>query len=72
MGCITDFEQQDELEKKYNSKLRQKMAEEALYLKNGTALNILFFGQLHSDIVTAAKISTVPLFETVHKDYDIV
>ena len=60
------------MEDNYNNKLRQKLVEKALYCKNGAALYILFYCQLHSNIATAAKNSTVLLFETVHKDRNVV
>ena len=69
---VINCEKQEELEDNYNNKLRQKLAEQALYRKSGAALYIVFFGQLHSDIVTIAKRSIVPLFETVHKERDVV
>lgn len=55
------------MEDNYNNKLCQKVTKKALYYKNDAALYILFYGQLHSDIVTAAKNSTVLLFGTVQK-----
>ena len=60
------------MEDNYNNKLREKLTEKSTYHKNGSVVYDLLFGQLHSDIVTAAKNSTVPLFETVHKEQDIV
>ena len=60
------------MEDNYNNKLRQKLAEQALYRKSGAALYIIFYCQLHSDIVTVAKNSTTSLFETVHKKRDVV
>ena len=69
---MIDYEKQEKLEDNCNNKLRQKLAKQALYCKNGAALYIVFFGQLHSDIVTIAKRSIVPLFETVYKKRAIV
>mmetsp|Transcript_1852 Transcript_1852/g.2120 ORF Transcript_1852/g.2120 Transcript_1852/m.2120 type:complete len:158 (-) Transcript_1852:301-774(-) len=69
---VTDCELQAELEDNYNNKLRQKLTEKATYRKNGSTSYHLFFGQLHSNIVTAAKKSTVPLFETMNKERDVV
>ena len=63
---------QEKMEDNYNNKLRQKLAEKALYWKYGDVLSILPYGQLDSDIVTAVKNSTVPLFKTIHKDYNVV
>ena len=69
---VTDCDKQEELEENYNNKLCQNLTEKALYYKNGAALYIIFFGQLHSDIVTTVRNSTTPLFESVHKDHDVV
>ena len=69
---MTDCEKQEELEDNYNNKLRQKLAEQALYCKSGTAVCIIFYSQYHSDIVTIAKRLTTPLFEIVHKERNVV
>ena len=60
------------MEDNYNIMLRQKLAQKALYHKNGDTLYILFYSQLHSDIVIAVKSSTCLLFETIHKEQDVV
>ena len=52
---VIDCEMQEEAEDNYNNKLRQKLAKQATYRKNGAALFIILYGQLHSDIVTIAK-----------------
>ena len=69
---VTNCEKQEELEDNYNNKLRQKLTEQALYRKNGAALYIALSRQLYSDIVTIAKSLIVPLFDTVHKERDVV
>ena len=68
---MIDCEKQGEAKNNYNNKLRQKLAKQALYRKNGAALFIVLYGQLHSDIVTIAKNWIIPLFATVHKERDI-
>ena len=60
------------MEDNYINKLQQKLANQALYCKNGAALFIRLYGQLHSDIVTIVKRSTIPLLATVHKERDVV
>ena len=67
-----DCEKQEELEDNYNNKLHQKFAEQTLYCKSGIALYIVFYGQLHSEVVTIAKRLITPLFEIVHKERDVV
>ena len=69
---MIDYEKQEELEDNYNNKLRQKLAEQALYCKNGAALFIILYGQLHSVIMTIAKKLIVPLYKTVHRERDVV
>ena len=70
---VTDCEKQEELEDNYNNKLCQKLSKYPLYHKNrDVSYCIVFYGQMHSDIVTAAKRSTIPGFETVHKDHDVL
>ena len=57
---LIDYEKQEELEDNYNNKLQH------------AALFIVLYGQLHSEIITIAKRSVVPLFTTVHKKGDVV
>ena len=52
---VIDCEIQEEAKDNYNNKPQQKLTENALYCKNGAALFIVLYGQLHSDIVTIAK-----------------
>ena len=68
IGC----EMQEEAEGNCNNKLRQKLAKQAMYRKNGAPLFIVFYVHLHSNIVTIAKRSITPLFEIVHKERDVV
>ena len=69
---MIDCEKQEGLKDNYNNKLQQKLTKQALYRKNGAALFIVLYVQLHSEIVIISKISIVPLFETVHKERDVV
>ena len=69
---ITNYELQAELKDNYNNKLRQKLSEKSVYCKNSKVLYNLFFGQLHSDIIAAAKNFVVPFFETVNTEKDVV
>ena len=69
---VIDWKMQEEAEDNYNNMQRQKMTKYALYRKNGTVMFIVLYGQLHSDIVTIAKRSITPLFETVNKERDVV
>ena len=52
--------------------LRQRLAEKALYCKHGDLLYNIIFGQLHPDVIAAAKNSTKPLYTTVHTERDVV
>ena len=65
---VIDCEKQEELKYNYNNKLRQKLAKHALYCKNSTALFIVLYGQLYSNIMTIANNSIVSLFNTVNKE----
>ena len=69
---VIDCKKQEESENNYNNKLWQKLAEHALYWKNGAALFIVSYGQLDSDIMTIAKNSIIALFNTVHRERDTV
>ena len=69
---VIDCEMQEEAEDNYNNKLRQELAQQATYCKNGAALFIVLYSQLNRDIVTIAKRSITPLFKTVHKERDVV
>ena len=52
---VTDCEKQDELEDNHTNMQQQKTTEHALYRKNGAAMFIMMYGQLHPKIVTIAK-----------------
>ena len=52
---VTDCEKQDELENNHTNMQRQKTTEHALYHKNGAAMFIVMYGQLHPKIITIAK-----------------
>ena len=67
-----DCEKQEELKDNFNNKLRQKLTKQALYCKNGVALFIVLYGQLHSKIVTIARKSIVFLFKIIHLERDVV
>ena len=69
---VTDCEMETELEDNYTNKQRQRLAVKALYCKQGDALYNLIQGQLHSDIIVATKNSTIPLYETVNIERDVV
>ena len=69
---VTDCEKQDELEDNHTDIQRQKTTEHALYCKNGAALFIVMYGQLHPKIITIAKQSTSPDFTTVQQEQDVV
>ena len=69
---LIDYEKQEELEDNYNNKLQKKLAKQAPYPKYGAALFIVLYGQLHIEIVTIAKNSIVLLYETVHKERDVL
>ena len=61
-----------ELEENYNNILQQRLAEKALYQNHGDLLYNIIYGQLHPDVIAAAKNSTSPLYETVNKERDVV
>ena len=61
-----------DLEENYNNKLRQRLAKKALYCKHGDLLYNIIYGQLHPDVIAAAKNSTSPLYDTVNKERDVV
>ena len=67
---VIDCEKQEEAEDNYSNMQRQKLTEHALYCKNGAAMYTVLYGQLHSDIITIAKRSTV--YTTMHKERDVV
>ena len=69
---VTDCEKQDELEDNHTNMQQQKTAEHALYRKNGAAMFIVMYGQLHPEIITIAKRSTSPDFTTVVQEQDVV
>ena len=69
---VTDCEKESELEENHNNKLRQRLAEKALYCKHGDLLYSIIYGQLHPDVIVAAKNSTSPLYDTLNKERDVV
>ena len=69
---VTDCEKQDELEDNHSNMQRQKTTEHALYRKNGAALFIVMYGQIHPEVITVAKQSTSPDFTTVQQEQDVV
>ena len=69
---VIDCEKQEEAENNYNNMQWQKLTEHASYWKNGAAMFIVLYGQLHSDIVDIAKRLITPNFKTVHKERAIV
>ena len=69
---VIDCEAQEESKDNYSNMQLQKLIEHALYRKNGAAVFIMLYGQLHSDIITIAKRSVFPDFLTVHKSRDVV
>ena len=64
--------QEEEEEDNYSSKQHQKLTEHGLYRKNGAAMFIVVYGQLHADNITIAKRSISPDFVTVQKDCEVV
>ena len=69
---VIDCEKQEKAEDNYNNMQRQKLKENALYRKNGAAMFIVLYGQLHSDIITIAKRLIAPDFTTIHKERNAV
>ena len=69
---VTDCEMELELEENYNNKLWQRLAEKALYRKHSDLLYNIIYGQLHPDVIVAAKNSTSPLYDTVNKERNVV
>ena len=69
---VTDCELELELEENYTNMLRQRLAEKSLFRKHGDLLYNIIFGQLHPDVIAAAKNSTTPLYTTVHTERDVV
>ena len=64
---VTDCELELELDENYTNMLHQRLAEKSLLCKHGDLLYNIIFGQLHPDVIAAAKNSTLPLYTTVSR-----
>ena len=69
---VTDCELELELDENYTNMLHQRLAEKSLLCKHGDLLYNIIFGQLHPDVIAAAKNSTTPLYATVHTERNVV